>query len=215
VVEWPGEKEAWEILSGLDSQKVTTNAEASYHSCDSAYELPCFGQDIRISLADRTILGRSSLGTSLVNGLGEYSRLSILRYLIHAKDLPPSGQLVRPADLPGGGIFVKGTHVLPLENLATSFADHPIEFAAIGKSLGGSQVDHGDMSLELFPFPRVPVVLIVWSGDEEFSANASLLFDARCGAHLPIDIVWSTAMMSIEMMLIDTKAHNKTSDDTA
>ncbi len=201
----PGEKEAWEILSGLDSKKVTTNAEASYSSSDSAYELTCFGQAIRISLADRTILGRSSLGTALVVALGEYSRLSILRYLIHAKDLPLSGQLVHPADLLGGGMFVKGTHVLPLQNLATCFADRGSDFAAIGESLGGSRLDHGDMSLELFPFPRVPVVLIVWSGDEEFSANASLLVDARCGAHLPIDIVWSTAMMSIEMMLIDAK----------
>jgi hypothetical protein len=132
--------------------------------------------------------------------------------LIHASDVPLSDQLVHPADLPGGGIFVKGTHVLPLDKIARRFADHRCEFAANGKSLGGSQLDHGDMSVELLPFPRVPVVLIVWSGDEEFSPNASLLFDSNCVAHLPIDIVWSTAMLAIEMMLIDTGTHNNTLD---
>lgn len=204
----PGEKEAWDILFELDSKKVTINAEALFDARHPEYALTCFGQDIRVSLTDRTILSDSSLGRSLVNALADYSRLSILRYLIHARNLPPSGKLVCPTELPGGGIFVKGTHVLPLERLATSFANNRCDFATIGNSLGGSQLDYGDVSVELHPFPRVPVTLIVWSGDEEFSPNASVLFDSHCVAHLPIDIIWSTAMMVIEMMLINTGPHN-------
>ena len=72
---------------------------------------------------------------------------------------------------------------------------------------GGSQLDYGDMSLELLPFPRAPVVLIVWTGDEEFPSNASLLLDRRCTAHLPIDVLWSTAMTAIEMMVINANTH--------
>jgi hypothetical protein len=97
-----------------------------------------------------------------------------------------------------------------LAKIARRFANHPSDFAATGKSLGGYQVDHGDMSVEILPFPRVPVVLIVWTGDEEFSPNASLLFDSNCVTHLPIDIVWSTAMMAIEMMLVHTGTHDDT-----
>ena len=163
---WPGEKDAWDILSDLDSKDIKTNAKALFNSYYSTYELTCFGQDIFISLTDRNVFSRSSLGNLLVNALGEYSRLSILRYLIHAIDLPLSGQLVRPSDLPGGDIFIRGTHVLPLDKIAAYFANNFHEFLTIGKSLGGSQFDYGDMSLKLLPFPRVPVVLIVWSGDE-------------------------------------------------
>ncbi len=139
--------------------------------------MTCLGQDIFISLSDRKIFSKSTLGKLLVDALGEYSRLSILRYLIHAIDLLLSGQLVRPSDLSGGDIFIRGTHVLPLDKTAEYFSHNVDEFLRIGKSLGGSQLDYGDMSLEIFPFPRVPVVLIVWSGYEEFAPKSSLLFD--------------------------------------
>ncbi len=202
---WPGEKQVWDILSKLDSKDVQTKANVIFNSHLSTYELTCFGQDINISLANREIFSNSSLGKLLIKELGEYSRLSILSYLVHAKYLSLSGQLVRPSDLPGGNIFLRGTHVLPLDKIAECFGNNPKEFIKTGKSLGGSQLDHGDISLKLFPFPRVPIIIIVWSGDEEFSPKASLLIDSSCVSHLSIDIIWSTAMMSVEMMLITTK----------
>ena len=205
---WPGEKEAWDILSSLDPGDVKANAKVSFNSCDSTYELICFGQDIRISSTDRSIVSMSDPGTLLVNTLGEYSRLSILRYLVNAINVPLSGQLIRPSDLPGGDIFIRGTHVLPLDKLAEYFENNRNEFISIGKSLGGSQLEYGDMSLELFPFPRIPVVLIVWAGDDEFAPKSSLLFDSTCISHLSTDIVWSTAMMTVEMMLSSRNTHN-------
>jgi len=203
---WPGEEKAWDILLDLGAKDVTTNAQASFNSYDSSYALTCFGQDIRISLRDRMIFSESRLGMLLVTSLGDYSRLSILRYLIHAIDLPLSGQLVRPSDLPGGDIFTKGTHIIPLDKAAAYFSNHYNEFLTVGKSLGGTQGDYGDMSLNILPFPRVPVVLIIWLGDEEFPSTASLLFDSSCVSHLPPDIIWSTSMMAVEMMLMNTKA---------
>jgi len=198
---WPGEEEAWDILSVLEAKDVTANAKALFLSHDSAYALTCLGQEIRISLKDRMIFSESRLGTLLITSLGDYSRLSILRYLIHAKDLPLSGRLVRPSDLPGGDIFSKGTHILPLDKAAAYFSDRSNEFLLAGQNLGGTQRDYGNMSLSIRPFPRVPVVLIIWSGDEEFPSTASLLFDSSCVSHLPPDILWSTSMMTVEMMM--------------
>lgn len=202
---WPGEEEAWDILSHLDAKEVTHNAKASFNSNDSTYTLTCFGQDILVSLMDRMIMSKSRLGMVLVTSPGDYSRLSILRYLIHAVDLPLSGQLVRPSDLPGGNIFTKGTHVIPLDRAAAYFSNHSSEFLTVGQRLGGTQWDYGDLSLRILPFPRVPAVLIIWLGDEEFPSTASLLFDSSCVSHLPADIIWATSMMVVEMMLINTK----------
>jgi hypothetical protein len=203
---WPGEEEAWDILSDLDAKEVANNAKASFNSYDSTYTLTCFGQEICISLTDRMIISKSRLGTLMVTALGDYSRLSILRYLIHAIDLPLSGQLVRPSDLPGGDIFTKGTHIIPLDKAAAYFSNNDNGFLMVGKRLGGTQGGYGDMSLSILPFPRVPVVLIIWLGDEEFPSTASLLFDSSCVSHLPADIIWATSMMVVEMMLINTRA---------
>jgi hypothetical protein len=204
IMIWPGEEMAWNILSDLDAKDVAVNAKAFFNSYDSTYSLTCFGQDISISLSDRAISSGSRTGKYFVNDLGEYSRLSILRYLIHAKDLPVSGKLVRPADLQGGDIFARGSHILPLERAASYFSNCPNEFLKVGRSLGGNQHHYGDFSMNIFPFPKVPVVLILWLGDEDFPSTASLLLDSSCASFLPPDIIWSISMMAIAMMLMNS-----------
>lgn len=203
---WPGEEEAWNILSDLDAGDVAVRAKAYFNTDDATYALTCFGQEISVSLRDRAISAGSQAGMVLIDDLGDYSRLSILRYLIHAKDRPLSGQLVRPADLPGGDIFIRGSHILPLEEAASFFSKHHLEFLIVGRSLGGTKDRYGDYSLTLFPFPRVPVILILWLGDEEFPATASLLLDSSCASFLPPDILWSISMVTVEMMRLNSGA---------
>ncbi len=202
---WPGEKKAWELLSQLDPKATESRTGATFKSENSTYELKCLGQDILVSLKDRKITASSETGKLIVNDLGKYSRLSILSYLVTAKDLPLSGELVRPADLPGGGIFGKGTHVLPMDRLAKRFGRDHKQLLSIGEELGATVLDHGNVSLELLPFLRVPVTIIVWSGDKEFPPKAFFLCDATCTSQLPIDIIWSTAMMSVKLILSKVK----------
>jgi len=87
IMAWQGEKEAWDVLSRCHSKDIKTKAIALFNPRDSTYGLTCFGQDICISLRDRSVISKSGPGNALVNELGDYSRLSILRYLIHAIDL--------------------------------------------------------------------------------------------------------------------------------
>jgi len=198
---WPGEEQAWDLLSALDSDEVQRNANVIYFEKLLTYELTCFGQKINISLPNRNISGNSETADTLIKEFGDYSRLSILNYLVNVKEVPLSGQLVRPTDLSGGDLFARGTHVLPLDEISEFFNNNTDSFIAKGKELGGSETDYGDMSVELYPFPRVPVVLIVWSGDNEFPAKSSILFDSSCTFHMSTDILWSTAMLTARMML--------------
>nr|NIP92808.1 DUF3786 domain-containing protein [Akkermansiaceae bacterium] len=70
-----------------------------------------------------------------------------------------------------------------------------------GLDLGGWALSFGDASVELLPLPRIPVSLILWKGDDEFPSRADLLFDSSCEMHLPLDIIWSAAMLSVKGML--------------
>ena len=199
---WTGEKEAWDILSSLDANDIKTSANAAFDHYNSEYTLTCLGQDIHVSLTERDITCSSASGSFLVKELGEYSRLSILRYLINAKALPLTGRLMKPSDLPGGDFFSKGTHVLPLDKITGRFENDFDGLIRQGKILGGLQEEYGDVSLRLWPFQRIPVIIILWSGDDEFLSKSSLLFDSSCISHMATDILWSTAMMTIKMMLI-------------
>ncbi len=101
----------------------------------------------------------------------------------------------------GGEMFFRGSHVLPLGGIAERYTNDPGGFTAKGKDLQAEILTYGDASLRLFPLPRVPVVLILWTGDEEFPPRADLLFDSTCEFHIPLDIIWSVAMMSILIMM--------------
>jgi hypothetical protein len=196
-----GEQHAWELLLGLKPEDVCQRARASFNPSSDAYALKVFLCDISISLKDRQISDQSSTSHFLMDELGGYSRLSILSYLIGAKDMPLSGRLMDPATLPGGQIFSGGSHVLPLDKIAHMYGSNPRSFLDRGTELGGEQLDFADASLRLHPFPRVPASILLWKDDEEFTARASLLFDATCRSHLPVDVIWSTAMMSLLIML--------------
>ena len=197
----PGERHAWNLLAKLDPEDVQTRGRAVFDRETSSYTVTSFGQEIRLSLADANLSAETSLGKYLVNDLGEWSRLSILSYLIHSKDAPFSGKLVKPGQLPGGEIFLKGAHVLPLSRITERFDNHANEFLAKGRELGGARMDCGDTSVQIFPFPRLPLTIITWSGDEEFPPNCSLLLDPSCIVDMPVDTIWSMAMIAIDMML--------------
>ncbi len=198
---WPGEEQAWDLLSKLDPRDVQTRAGVSFNATSFSYSVPCLGQEVCVCVAKQNFSSVSACGTHLINEIGQYSRLSILRYLVHVQNIPLSGKLLKPADLPGGDIFMRGTHVLPLDRIARRFDSRAEQFFNKCTVLGGIKQDYGDTSCMLYPLPRLPIVLIVWSGDKEFAAHGDLLFDSTCTAHAPTDILWAIAMMSVAMML--------------
>jgi hypothetical protein len=196
-----GEDWVWSRLAGLDADSVMRTAGASYECRASSFVLACFGQPICISLGERSVYACSERGKALLAKLGPGFSLLALGYLAYAREVPPAGRLINPAQLPGGEIFLRGTHVLPLDRVAQRYGDRPDEFQRIGRELNGAKLEYRDMSVELWPFPKLPITLIVWSGDDEFPPRASLLLDANCSNFLPTDIIWNAASLTVNLML--------------
>lgn len=195
-----GEDKAWELIKGLDPADVFRNARAVFDERASRYTLKSFGMDFHIDPRNKEIHCVAPYGKVLLERIGYFSKMSILWYLVGARDIPLSGRLITPENLKGGLIFFRGTHVLPLDRLASIYHDDKERFLIRGGELGGERMDYGDASVRLFPFPRVPVVVILRRGDDEFPPGADLLFDSTCELHLALDVLWSVAMQSILIM---------------
>ena len=73
-------------------------------------------------------------------------------------------------------------------------------FKERGRELGGKGLDHGDAAIRLYPFPKLPVTMILWMGDNEFTAQVDFFFDATCDKQLPTDVLWSTGMVTVLAM---------------
>lgn len=195
-----GMDKAWEELAGLDPADVEKRALVKYE--DGSYVLKCLCMEFAISAKERKIESRSPEAEAIVNRYGYFFNHSTLWYLVLAKDIALTGRHIKPQNLKGGDIFFKGTHVLPLEGLARRYGNGRDGFLQRGTALGGKALGaFGDAAVELYPLPRVPVTLILWLGDEEFQPRADLLFDSSCEFQLPLDIIWSVAMLSVLLML--------------
>ncbi|MDO9288431.1 MAG: DUF3786 domain-containing protein [Thermodesulfovibrionales bacterium] len=194
-----GEERAWGILSSLDPLDVCRKAGVSYKN--GAYVLSSFGMDFSASPREKILKNISPEGEGLLKKYSYFYKLSVLCYLINAKDIPLSGRLIKPSDIKGGSLFFRGTHALPLDKIAEKYGCDKPAFIEKSRSLNGKLLNYGDASVELLPMPHIPATLILWLSDDEFPARADLLFDSTCEQHLPLDIMWSIAMMTVLVML--------------
>ena len=198
-----GVEKDWSELAVLRPEEICSRTGVTYDGTATRYTVCSFGQGITVCPAERVISSCTPLGAYIAEELRNYSHLAILEYLIHAKSMPPSDRLVKPDSLSGGQIYAKGTHTLPLDQLAERYGDDRNAFIARSSSLGGTELQFGDASARLHPLPRLPVVGILWERDAEFPARTDFLFYDSCKEQLPPDILWATAMMSIRLMLKD------------
>jgi hypothetical protein len=192
---------AWALVAEREPAIICKQADVHYDFNAQKYIMKCFGQEILVDIASYTIASESPLGKKLLHGLGYFFDLAALWYLGTAKNVPFAGRMISPASLSGGEIFQRGSHVLPLYQIAAKYDGDFAGFYKRGEEIGGQHMEYGDAALRLFPFPRVPVTIILWKADEEFPARADMFFDATCEKHLPTDVVWSTAMTSALILL--------------
>ncbi len=196
-----GEEERWVILAGLEPEDVCKRAKTDFDSASGIYTFKSFGMDINVSPKEKKIFSSTPGSDVLLNRLRYFSHLAFLWYLVNAQDIPPSKQLVKPVNLKGGQLFFRGSHALPLDKIAEKYQNDAEGFIKKGRSFKCEELKYGDTALKLFPLPRVPVVLILWTTDDEFPARVDLLLDSTCEMHLPLDIIWSVAMESLLIML--------------
>lgn len=197
----PGEEKAWEILAAMKPEEVCRAAAVSYDTVSDSYRIWSFGMEFFLSVKEKTISSADPESGALLQRLGYFFRLSVLWYLVNAKDIACTGRPVKLELLKGGDFFTRGSHVLPLDAIATKYRKNKEAFILRGAAFKGEIVKSGDVGLRFFPLPRIPATLTLWLEDDEFPARADLLFDSTCELQIPLDIIWSVAMMTVLIML--------------
>lgn len=195
-----GERLAWELLAAGSPELICARSGATFDGAGAAYRLVSFGRLFTLLPGSRQVRCRESAGAAMLERHGDLLRLSLLWYLVKATGDRPTGTLANPTRFPGGDLFARGTHVLPLDALAARYGRRPEAFLAAGSAFGGRRAPYGDVAVELPALPNVPVTLLLWRADDEFPARADLLFDATAPRHLPTDVLWAIAMLAVQLM---------------
>jgi hypothetical protein len=189
----------WERLATLPRKETAARAKCRYLAGCDCFAISLLNTEYIVDPVRRTIRGAGASGEELVAGY--LQQLCILAYLVHAQDLPPADQLVGVEKLDPGGFFFRGSHRLPVEGLASVFGSEPQSLHEAGRTLNAVPRAFGDAAIELLVLPRISITVVIWEQDEEFPARASMLFDRRATDQLPLDALFATAMLTINVVI--------------
>jgi len=119
--------------------------------------------------------------------------LFVIYYLLLPQDIQPSGEWISEKDLPGGTTFFRGPHLLPTNLISDRFANDLQGFCERSEKLGGTPLKLADAAFSFTITRDIQIAVLYWTGDEEFPAEAKILYDKSIAEPLPLDIVFALA----------------------
>jgi len=182
----------WERLLQEDPRDICRRSGAQFDDATGAYLLNFLQKRYRISPRTKacSLVSPSAVSESPPLDI----QIILLTYLLNAQETPLLDKLVAGSSLKGGKCFFTGAHGFPLDPLVAQYGRDMKGFLDRGVSLGAQHVRYGDAALRFLALPRVPVVMVIWQGDEEYPARLSVLFDASIAQHLPLDAIYGLVM---------------------
>jgi len=160
-------------------------------------EYVIFYPDGRITLKD----DNSNSSRDSNDDLSE--KMIIMSYLMRCTNSGFTKKWVPFRELEGVGHTYDGFSLLGVNKLVEFFGDNGELFSKAGDKLGAKKYSSGDIGLEIDILPNVPVVLILWLKDEEFKADASILFDYSATKELHVeDLAALCSMVANEMIRV-------------
>ncbi|MEW6545394.1 MAG: DUF3786 domain-containing protein [Bacillota bacterium] len=188
-----------------------------------AIRLSFLGRPVLVSLPDARVVASlpdgvtvprvpdAPVGTSPPDGgmvdVPQWLAILTLHYLNGASGDPLTGELIPFRDLPGGRVYDSNFEKRVRARLVRAFAHQPALLVEAGRRLGGEAVEMGDATVRVLTFPRIPVWLVLWAADEEFPAQANVLFDSSVHSYLCTeDVVVLCEQVASELISMSRKA---------
>jgi hypothetical protein len=130
-------------------------------------------------------------GEAVAQTTGKPAHLTIaivlMHYLLTADGTPPADRWLAFRELPDGLFYAQAFAGHAEGEIARKFGADVPGFRQAAAALGGQPLDLADASFRFQALPRLAVAVLLWAGDDEFPAQARVLFDAHAGHYLPTE----------------------------
>ena len=173
-------------LAEKNPQDVCRVALCDYDPEKKGYRISVWGEDYGIYPNESKIIRLQDENPDVGHLLG----LFIIYYLLNSMDINVSKEWISEKDIPGGATFFRGPHKIPTHIIETRYEDNIEEFKEICERLDGIPLDMADAAYAFEITSRIPVAVQFWDKDDEFSAEAKILFDKTISEHLSPDIIF-------------------------
>lgn len=185
-------------LKQCDPQEVAARSVAQYFakSAQEGLILPYFGQARRVIWPEISVVPEDGSGEIPLT-----EQILILHYLTTTSGEPLKGESVDFRQVPGGGFYYTAFVSRAKKPLLETFGSDPEFYLQVAQRLGGVPQELGDAAAQFQAFPLVPITHVLWRGDEEFPAEAKILFDATIPRHLSTEDIAALAGASVYRLM--------------
>jgi hypothetical protein len=180
----------FEDLAGQTPGDVCRRALCRYDDAKKSYILSVWGDEFAIY----PYAFKIERITENFPAPHEYLYIFIINYLLKAKEIGLSHKWISEKDMPGGATFFRGLHEIPTRLISSRFSGDIKAFRKICDQLGGIPLNMADAAYIFKITPRIPAAVLYWEGDDEFSPESKILFDASITEQLTLDIIFSLAV---------------------
>ena len=185
------EEKAWEDLVHLDSKSIAKNSLAGFD-----------GRNFTLAVLDEMVIVDKWEGRIKSSRPDDkFFDILVMHYLVGCQSSGPAEELVLFRQLKGGEAYNDAFQKRVSERLAKEFGSDPSSLVRAGVRLNGSIRSKGNASVELSLFPKVPVTVIVWRGDEDIPATCTILFDRSISDILPTEDVAVAGSFLVEKLI--------------
>ena len=176
---------ALDTLSKLELERCCSNAGLSLDLESPGIkrvQIPYLGDSYTLTVDKDTILFDDTSGPLKIP-----DQVLLLHYLITATGTPVADEWITFREVPSGPFYYAAFVKRAIVPLGKWFGGKPSILDGIAPVIGQVLPSPGDKALKIFALPRVPVVLSLWKGDEEFPPEANLYFDQSIASYLPTE----------------------------
>lgn len=164
----------WRDLKRKVPEEITTQLAVTYSNDTRQFVVTFFNSEYILDCDTETIYRKTDGHVPEIN-----ASIIMLNYLVYAKPLQEIlKKWVSLKEIPNGGsLFYPAFHKNSIVGLINAFGHYPKRLLPCAAALGGKPASFGDASAVFQAFPEIPLCVIVWEGDEEVRANATILFE--------------------------------------
>jgi len=173
---------AWERLGALKLDEAMARAGAE-RAKDGVWKMPFFGRPCTIHMSEMFVRDHRD------RKAGVTVEIVLLHYILRSRDIPLSGVLKSFREFEGAEAFQDAFRRRVIEPLAQTFGPCPEKFSAAAMELGGlpAKIGKGNPNFRIPALPRLPVVCILWPGDDEVRPSSQVLFDETASSQVHVE----------------------------
>lgn len=167
------DKNYFHELSMQDPKIICKRTACKYDNFEKVYRINFWGNEYSIDPIGEKI----ECTTKNIHNTHEYFQIFIIHYLLMKEKIEVYNEWISEKDIPGGSSFFTVSHEIPYDLISKKYGNDVKKYRIFCEKLNGSPLEMADAAYCFMITPHVPVAVLYWAGDEDFSPQAKILFD--------------------------------------